>query len=442
MNKKTKKLCCVFTGWWTQNRCKIGKRFLILTSLFFLLSSLCLYALEDFIVDDFSAIRKVNNIGGETGTWSINSTDKSQFCNAVFDPIHRIGDKGYCLRLEYDIDSVRTYIKDTSYSDVKFTSKIDKPFTAVNGYYTQLKGADLRKYEYLIFYVKGDINKGFTKRFRVEIEDSENSSGCMVEWINDKWQRMAIPLAGFKEISDWSYIKELRVVFGPQVTEKVGTIYIDNIHFSEKKEKQIEKHFEIVKAAGPILIDGVLKEWEQAEQIEITPMKHLEAGSVTDKDDLSADVWLMWDEEYLYFAANVTDNQVINRMKGPDIWREDCVELFIDPNDNGFIWGNKRDFQIGLSPSGSDAKPQSWAWFQNGSFEDYIEKSVQIEKNGYIIEAAIKWSFLDVRPKKGMVLGVSPAVHDFDEDKSSDGKLNWEYVKKGRWIILGKMVLE
>ncbi|MBN1383409.1 MAG: hypothetical protein JW983_00815 [Elusimicrobia bacterium] len=421
-----------------KERIRNNRKLISILFYYFIILSTC-YAVRDLVVDNFSAIRSVNNLEGNTGTWNANPTDKSQFCNAIFNVEHRLGNTGYCLRIDYDIESVHTYIKDTNYG--VDADKRQIPFTAFNGYYTQLKDADLTKYKYLIFYVKGDKEKGFTRRFKIELKDEKHCSPYIVEWLTDKWQRMVIPLSVFRDITEWKKIKEIGIVFDINVTKKVGTIYIDDIYFSETKEDRLEEKSKIVRTVKPILIDGILKEWKKAVKIEIDPDEHLETGEIADKKDLSADVWLMWDKEYLYFAVNVTDNQVISRKNGPDIWREDCIELFIDPKNDGFIWGNKKDFQIGLSPSGSDGKPQSWAWFQKSDTAGVVNKSSQIRDGGYIIEAAIKWSFLKVRPKKGMSIGVSPAVHDFDKDESADGKLNLEYNTEGDKTILRKMVL-
>lgn len=428
----------------TRNRRRTWKWFLFfLITLHFTLYTLhCLHAVEDFIVDDFAEVRTVNSVGGNTGTWNVNPADKTQFCNAIFNLKNRRGDTGYCLRIDYDIESAHTYIKDTGHSADAIAGKRDIPFTAFNGYYTQLKGANLTNYKYLIFYVKGDTEKGFTRRFKIEIKDEKNCSGYIVEWLTDSWQRMAIPLSIFREITDWRNIREIGIVFDPNVTKKVGTIYIDDINFSVTKEERRGEQVEIVETVKPVLIDGALEEWAKAEQIKIIPEKHLEAGEISDKNDLSAYVWFMWDKEYLYFAARVTDNQIICRKKGADIWREDCIELFVDSKCDGLVWGDKKDFQIGFSPGESGSEPQSWAWFQKSDTAGVIKKSSQTEKQGYVIEAAIKWSFLDVHPKKGTVIDISPAIHDFDKDATPDGKLNWSYNTKDNKTVLGEMVLK
>lgn len=400
------------------------------------------YAVEDLIVDNFDTGKTVNNFGGNAGTWNINPVDKSQYCNASFDTKHRRGDKGYCLRLDYDVESVHTYIKDTSHTAEALTGNRDILFTAFNGYFTQLKGADLTDYKYLVFYVKGDKEKGFTRRFKIELKDKAHCAGYIVEWLTDSWQRVSIPLLVFREIADWHALKEIAIVFGPEVTRKVGTIYIENIHFSETKKEPSEEQIKITKTVKPVLINGILKEWKKAVRIKIVPKKHLESGEISGKNDLSAYVWFMWDNEYLYFAARVTDNQIICRKEKSDIWREDCIELFIDPKNDGFVWNNRNDFQIGFTPTGPEDKPQSWAWFQKGETGDAVKKSSKIGKKGYVIEAAIKWSFLNLHPEKGMVLGISPAIHDFDKDETPNGKLNWSYSTKGSKIILGKMVLK
>jgi hypothetical protein len=48
--------------------------------------------------------------------------------------------------------------------------------------------------------------------------------------------------------------------------------------------------------------------------------------------DISADISLAWDEQFLYIGARVRDRQHIQRYSGKDIWRDDSMQFAIIPN--------------------------------------------------------------------------------------------------------------
>ncbi len=198
-----------------------------------------------------------------------------------------------------------------------------------------------------------------------------------------------------------------------------------------------------VKTSQGMLIDGKLSEWSHAECIALEPKQHLEYGNLTDRDkDLLSDCMFMWDNDYFYAAFKVTDNQILSFYKDNMIYRNDTIELFIDPENNKLIWGNPLDFQIGLTISGKDKKPQALAWFQRQEIGDNIKLAFLETENGYIIEAAIKWEFLKVEPRVGLIMGLCPKVNDLDDcDGSATAKLTWYFINQQGCSKLGTLEL-
>jgi hypothetical protein len=200
----------------------------------------------------------------------------------------------------------------------------------------------------------------------------------------------------------------------------------------------------------PPNLDGNLKEWKDCESIELIPSKHLEYLYVTDsRVDLRGKFYFMWDSDNLYVAAEIIDNEIIARMRNNLIYKEDCIEIFIDPKNDEFIWKNPEDFQFGFAPGGFEGNPIVWEWFHQDKFQDKVNFSMKHKKiegkNGYVLEAAIKWEFLGIKPAPGYTFGISPAVHDIDElDNTAQAKLNWFYINQERdpRILLGKIILE
>jgi hypothetical protein len=81
-------------------------------------------------------------------------------------------------------------------------------------------------------YVKGDPEKGFTKRMKIELKSPKKVGRYMVKNISDTWQRIEIPLSEFKGIDSLEDVVELVFVFDDVNTRpKTGTLYIDNMYF-------------------------------------------------------------------------------------------------------------------------------------------------------------------------------------------------------------------
>jgi hypothetical protein len=194
--------------------------------------------------------------------------------------------------------------------------------------------------------------------------------------------------------------------------------------------------YEAKRSVHYMIIDGNLDEWDKGNKINLTSAKNLDYGAVTDsKKDLLADFYFSWDKDFLYLAALVIDNELVNPYSGYYLYKGDIIELFLDPEANGFFWGNKRDFQIGLAPVSKEGKPATFSWFQRlkplFSQIDMAVKKLKINnQNAYSIEAAISWDFLKIEPQAGKTIGVSVAVHDLDKkDSTPQCKLNWHFIE-------------
>ena len=166
------------------------------------------------MVDNFDDGAKPNCLGGDSGSWVIDPNDPHQFCFDSFESYVRVGERGYSLKLVYDVDS---------------------PRPAANGFWTKLERSDLSGYDRLVFQVKGDKEEGFTTRFKVELKNDRNEVGSyLVTGVTDSWQKIIIPFAEFRGITDWKRMTELVIVFdGRRVDEREGVIYLDNIYFSD-----------------------------------------------------------------------------------------------------------------------------------------------------------------------------------------------------------------
>jgi len=178
-------------------------------------------------VADFDSGQKPNNLGGDFGAWDKDPTDFTQTCMDSFSSEVKCGDKGYSLKLTYDVDS---------------------PEPAYNGFWTKLQNQDLKAYKELVFFVKGDEEKGFTRRFKVELKNPAQVSSFLVSGITGEWQKVVVPLNKFKRITDWSKMTEFVVVFDDLTSNpKEGIIYFDDIYFTDGKGVEETKETKEVK---------------------------------------------------------------------------------------------------------------------------------------------------------------------------------------------------
>ena len=165
------------------------------------------------LVDDFDRKENLNNLGGTFGSWNVFYSDPNQYCKDEFTAAEKMGDKGYSLKLAYDVDT---------------------SFSAYNGFFTNLMGIDISDYKYLVFFIKGDKDAGFTTKVNIELKNNAQTGRATLEGITDEWKKMVIPLGRFKGINYFTKMKEFVIVFSDiNVTKKEGVIYIDDIYFSK-----------------------------------------------------------------------------------------------------------------------------------------------------------------------------------------------------------------
>jgi hypothetical protein len=202
--------------------------------------------------------------------------------------------------------------------------------------------------------------------------------------------------------------------------------------------------YEAIYLPGGIQVDAYMKDWPNSKAIELD-RTFREIGTLTDDEDLSATVRFGWDERALYFVADITDDSVIARKYGKDIWMDDLFEIYIDPHGDGLHWNSPRDFQIGFRPTLGNDAVEVWSWFQGdtaSAFSGPISSKGFVHAKGYLLEGAVRWEFLDVEPQPDRALRVSVAVNDIDRDRST-AKLQWFFrnEKDFQRFELGKVIL-
>ncbi|MBI3012376.1 MAG: DUF3131 domain-containing protein [Elusimicrobia bacterium] len=186
-----------------------------------------------------------------------------------------------------------------------------------------------------------------------------------------------------------------------------------------------------------------LKEWEKSDKI-VLDKSHLESGNILNAKDLGAIVQFLWNSDYLYVRSIVTDQDIQSHRHGSEIYKDDIVEIYINPDAQGLQWGNADDFQIGVSPPRNDGSVQTYAWFQNRvPGENEVKALSRKTADGYEVITKIQWDYLSLsKPSHGQSMGVSVAIHDIDEEKEEGAKLNCYFKPDGNKIELGRLILQ
>ncbi len=210
-------------------------------------------------------------------------------------------------------------------------------------------------------------------------------------------------------------------------------------------KEQVGRSVSVPRMPTPPAIDGDLSDWPTSGWTTVKFPEQSEFGIPPTKDRFEASFLFAWDPSHLYVAVKVKEDELVCEAPASELYKDDAIELFFDPKNDGFLWGNAADFQIGLSPSGPDGKPQIYSWFQKTVPPD---SSIGSKVSGaadaaeYVIETRIPWSFLGVAdPKPGSVVPGSLAVHTLTKDRASSAKINWSYRIEAGQIHLGELKL-
>lgn len=161
------------------------------------------------LLADFDRGGHRTNTGEPFGAWEGDPGDRTQSCRVRLVSEERVGQDGFGLMLEYDVES---------------------PNPAFNGFWMKLPRLAVREFDTLTFHIKGDAPRGFTRRLWVELKSPSRAARFRLEGIEPSWQRVQIPLGQFDGIARLRELTEFVIVFDDHtVTEPVGAIYLDNV---------------------------------------------------------------------------------------------------------------------------------------------------------------------------------------------------------------------
>lgn len=167
---------------------------------------------------------------------------------------------------------------------------------------------------------------------------------------------------------------------------------------------------------GTITVDGEYDDaWKEAISVTL--------GNKTDSPQASATVHLLWDEEYLYAYAEVTDADL--NKDSEQVHEQDSFEIFIDETNSKAAEYNDATKQYRINY----ANEHSF----NG--EKCVEENettfAKTTDTGYIVEGAFKWT--EIKPEAGAYIGIELQINDADSNGVRIGTVTWNDITNQCW---------
>ena len=176
-----------------------------------------------------------------------------------------------------------------------------------------------------------------------------------------------------------------------------------------------------------VKLDGTLKAFAGVKPLVMDnasflfPVDAAPNGLWTGKKDLSVKVYLGYDEKNFYIGTEVTDDQWFFTKSGSMLWSQDAVEISFDPLNNALSDEMKArgydsddlDYTYAQSANG----PAAWCHLHPvkakcGDRKDLTPIIRNKDKDTMILEIAIPWEEIGIKPEKGRIFGFNLGVFD------------------------------
>tara|TARA_Y100001933_G_scaffold265286_1_gene340202 strand:- start:78815 stop:81694 length:2880 start_codon:yes stop_codon:yes gene_type:complete len=214
---------------------------------------------------------------------------------------------------------------------------------------------------------------------------------------------------------------KLQVTASPNVIYLVGvspklkakaTTKLDPARWADEAGKvRLTRH--LPKANKPIVADGKITEWSDSLQLYMTNPK-------VNGKDASGQAYMSWDQNNLYIAVDMRDNEMLNNRPLNKIYQQDSIELFIsaEPRENNPGYG-PNDYQFMVTPTSMLGKPLRVKITDReaGKSADVSGDTFYAGKTqqGWVAEFAIPWSEISgFVPSVGSKIAMELRVNDAD----------------------------
>ncbi len=128
-------------------------------------------------------------------------------------------------------------------------------------------------------------------------------------------------------------------------------------------------------------------------------------GDWKDADDLEGSFRVGWDNNNLYVAFKMIDDEYVQNATGADLYKGDGLEILIDTNlnaDFSVTELNSDDYQIGISPGKPDVNGtrEAYVWYPASVAGPRTQIQIASARGAGVtrIEVAIPWTVLGITP--------------------------------------------
>ena len=200
---------------------------------------------------------------------------------------------------------------------------------------------------------------------------------------------------------------------------------VNDVKYHTEKE---DEWYGVAKlSAVPSIQNGALKGFEKVQPLVMDSVKHLKpleadvAGYWTGKNDLSAKIYLGYDQNYFYLGAEITDDVPVSRNSGVRSWDQDAIQCAFETANNEFdsvltpggYDADDREFTIAATPEG----PELFCGTGSPDIARKVIGKPQIVRTGnktvYLVRFPWK-NLANLKPVKGTVFGFNIVIFDFD----------------------------
>ena len=197
----------------------------------------------------------------------------------------------------------------------------------------------------------------------------------------------------------------------------------------------------VVPTTSKPTLDGILVEWGAPERIGLVPGGERVGvrGAFTGSDDHEADLYLMWDADYVYVAAAVVDDIVDAQQIPPDKseWRGPSGErkdaMFYYDHLKIFLRGPEQPLGHAIWLSPADGTPYLWGNMQRRKPTERVPVQAGAARRDqlYTFEVGIPWRWLGFYPQPDMVLDALFLLPDSDQPNED---LRDKVRQSNKWI--------
>ena len=202
----------------------------------------------------------------------------------------------------------------------------------------------------------------------------------------------------------------------------------DRFPLPAKPPRNIRRVAKIEKAP---VFDGNLDDWKGTYEVAIQNEK-------VNGDDASGFGYLAWDDDFLYVAVDMRDNELLNARPRAKLYQQDGMELFVstEPREENAGYG-PNDYQFMIVPTSGEGHPICGyaADRAAGVVTDVAGAKLSVGRNGkgWTLECALPWSALGgFKPQVGGRIALEQRVNDADTSHERwkldplDGNVNTE----------------